>query len=100
MNPSSGGRDQTGMSLLRALQGGRQSRRMQKQFHKTLLVLDGQANDLRFVDSSMGDFLSGGNHKIADTAALQFRGAPDYQERIGRNASFDTSRARCLPRHD
>jgi hypothetical protein len=35
--------------------------------------------------------LGGGNHKIADAAALQFRGTPDDQKRIGCNASFDTS---------
>jgi hypothetical protein len=87
------------MSLLGALQGRRKNRRIQKQFHKTLLVLDGQANDLGFVDCPMCDLLGGGNQKIADTAALQLCGALDDQERIGRNASFDTRCAGCLPGH-
>src|ERR1035437_9561555 len=55
------------MSLLGALQGRRKNRRIQKQFHKTLLVLDGQANDLGFVDCPMCDLLGGGNQKTADT---------------------------------
>jgi hypothetical protein len=87
------------MSLLGALQGRRKNRRIHKQFHKALLVFDGQANDPGFVDRPMCDLLSGGNHKIADTAALQFRGTLDDQERIGRNASFDTSCAGCSLGH-
>src|ERR1017187_7565160 len=99
MNPSSGGRDQTSMSLLGSLQGRRKSRRLEKQFHKALLVFEGQANHLGFVDCPMRDLLGSGNHKIADAAALQFRGTLDDQKRIGRNASFDTSCAGfCLTR--
>ena len=78
------------MGLLGALQGRRKNRRIEKQFHKALLVLNGQANDLGFVNCPVCDLLSGGNHKIADTAALQFRGTLDGPERIGRNARFDT----------
>jgi hypothetical protein len=99
MNPSSGGCDQTGMSLPGALQGRRKNRRMEKQFHKTPLVLNGQANDLGFVDCPVCDLLSGGNYKIADTAALQFSGTLDDPERIGRNASFDARCAGCLRGH-
>src|ERR1039457_5340840 len=51
------------MSLPGALQGRRKSRRIQKQFHKTLLVLDGQANHLGFVDCPMCDLLSGATTK-------------------------------------
>jgi hypothetical protein len=87
------------MSLLRALQGRRKSRRIQKQPHKALLVFDRQANDLGFVDCPVRNLLSGGNHKIADTAALQFRGAPDDPERIGRNAGLDTRGAACWLGH-
>src|ERR1035437_3378374 len=87
------------MSLLRALQGRRKSRRIQKQPHKALLVLDRQANDLGCVDCPVRDLLSGGNHKIADTPALQFRGAPDDPERIGSDASFDAGGADCLLGH-
>jgi hypothetical protein len=79
------------MSLLGSLQGRRKSRRLEKQFHKALLVFEGQANHLGFVDCPMCDFLGSGNHKIADAAALQFRGTLDDQKRIGRNASFDSS---------
>jgi hypothetical protein len=91
MNPPSGGHDQAGMSPLRSLQGRRNSRRIEKQSHKALLVFDGQANNLGFVDCPMCDLLGSGNHEIADAAALQFRGTLDDQKRVGRNASFDTS---------
>jgi hypothetical protein len=47
----------------------------------------------------MCSLLRGGNHKIADTAALQFRGTLDHQERIRCNASFDTSCAGRLLGH-
>jgi hypothetical protein len=87
------------MSLSGALQGGRKNRRIQKQLHKALLVLEGQVNEMGFVDGPVRDLLSGGNYKIADTAALQFRGPPDDPKRIGRNASFDTRRAACLLGH-
>src|ERR1017187_2779281 len=100
MDPSSGGRDQTSMRLLRSLQGRRKGRRLEKQFHKALLVFDGQANHLGFVDGPMCDLLGSGHHEIADAAALQFRGALDHQERIGCNASFDTSCAGCSLGHD
>jgi hypothetical protein len=99
MNRSSRGYDQTGVSLLGALQGRRKNRRVQKQLNKALLVFDGQVNDLGFVDCPVCDLLSGGDHKIADTAALEFRGPPDDPKRIGRNASFDTRRAACLLGH-
>ena len=87
------------MGLLGGLQGRRKNRRIQKQLHKALLIFDGKVNDLGFVDGPVCDLLSSGNHKIADTAALQFRGAPDDSKRIGRNASFDTRSAACLLRH-
>ena len=87
------------MSLPGALQGKRKNRRIQEQLHKALLVFDGQVNDLGFVDCPVCGLLSGGDHKIADTAALQFRGAPDDAKRIGRNASFDTGGAACLLGH-
>jgi hypothetical protein len=87
------------MSLPGAFQGRRKNRRIQKQFHKALLVLHRQANDLGFVDSPVSDLLSSRNYKIADTAALQFGGTLDDQERIGRNASFDTGCAGCLLGH-
>jgi len=87
------------MSLPGALQGGRKNRGIQKQFHKALLVLDGQANHVGFVDGPMCDLLSSGNHKIADTAALQFRGTLDDQERTGCDTRFDTRCAGCLLRH-
>ena len=87
------------MSLPGALQGRRKNRRMEKQFHKTPLVLNGQANDLGFVNCPVCDLLSGGNYKIADTAALQFSGTLDDPERIGRNASFDARCAGCLRGH-
>src|ERR1017187_2608029 len=87
------------MSLPGALQGRRKSRRIQKQFHKALLVLDGQANHLGFVDCPMCDLLCSGNHKIADTAALQFGGTLDDEERSGCDASFDTRCSGRLLRH-
>ena len=87
------------MSLLGALQGRRKNRRMQKQLHKALLVFDGQVNELGFVDGPVCDLLSSGHHKIADTAALQFRGTPDDPKRTGRNASFDTRGAAGLLGH-
>jgi hypothetical protein len=87
------------MSLPGALQGRRKNRRIQKQLHKALLVFDGQANDMGLVDCPVSDLLSGGDHKIADTAALQFRGTPDDAERIGRNAGFDTRGAAGLLGH-
>jgi hypothetical protein len=87
------------MSLLGALKGRRKNRRIQKQFHKTLLVLDGQANDLGFVDCPVCDLLSSGDQKITNTATLQFRGTLDDQEGIGRNASLDTRCAGCLLGH-
>ena len=99
MNRSSRGCDQTGVSLLGALQGRRKNRRIQKQLHKALLVFDGQVNDLGLVDCPVCGFLSSGDHKIADTAALQFRGAPDDPKRIGRDASFDTRRSTGLLGH-
>jgi len=87
------------MSLLGALQSRRKDRRIQKQLHKALLVFEGQVNDLGFVDCPVSDLLSGGNHKIADTAALQFRGTPDDAKCIGRNAGFDTRGAGGLLGH-
>src|ERR1039458_6027077 len=87
------------MSLPGTLQGGRENRRIEEQLHKALLVFEGQANQLGFIDGLECDLLSRGDHKIADAAALQFRGALDDSERIGRNASFDARRAGCLPRH-
>jgi hypothetical protein len=87
------------MSLLRTLQGRRQSRWVQEQLHEAHLVFDGQMNELGFVDGPVCDLLSGGNHKIADAAALQFRGTPDDPECIGRNASFDTRGAAGLLGH-
>jgi hypothetical protein len=100
MNQSSRGCDQTGVSLPGSLQGGRKNRRIQEQLHKALLVFDGKVNDLGFVDGPVCGLLSGGNHKIADTAALKFRGPSDDAKRIGRNASFDTRRAASLLGHD
>jgi hypothetical protein len=87
------------MGLPGALQGRRKNRRIQKQLQKALLVFEGQTNDLGFVDGPVCDLLCGGDHKIADTAALQFRGAPDDPKRIGRNASFDTRSAAGLLGH-
>jgi hypothetical protein len=87
------------MSLLCTLQGRRKNRWIQEQFHKALLVLDRQANHVSFVDCPVCDLLSSGDHKIADTAALQFRGTLDDPERIGRDASFDTCCAGRLPGH-
>jgi hypothetical protein len=87
------------MSLPGALQGGRKNRRIQKQLHKAPLVLDGQVNDLGLIDCPVSNLLSGGHHKIADTAPLQFRGAPDDAKRAGRDASFDTRGASCVLGH-
>ena len=87
------------MGLPGGLQGRRKNRRIQKRLHKALLVFDGKVNDLGFVDCPVCDLLSSGNHKIADTAALQFRGTLDDPERVGRNASFDTCCAGCLLGH-
>jgi len=81
------------MRPLRALQGSRGSGRIQKQLDEALLVLDRQADDLGFFDCPVRDLLSGGNHEIADAAALKFRGALDNPERRGRNTGFDPRRA-------
>ena len=80
------------MRLLRALHGRRKSRRIQQEFDKEPLVFNGHANDLSFVDSPVGDLLSGGNYEIADAAALQFSGALDDTERI---AQFELRCALC-----
>ena len=59
------------MGSLRALQGRRKSRRVQKQLDEALLIFDRQADDLGFIDSPMRHLLSRGNYKVADTAALE-----------------------------
>jgi len=87
------------MGSLRALQGRRQSRRVQKQVDETLLILDRQADDLGFIDCPVRHLLSRRDYKIADTAALKFRGALDDAERIGRNPSFDPRGASCFVEH-
>src|SRR6266567_5555669 len=89
MRRSSRGCDQAGMRSLRAPQGRRKGRRVQKQLDEALLIFDRQADDLGFIDRSVRHLLSRGNYKIADTAALERCGAPDGPKRIGRNASFD-----------
>jgi len=76
------------MSSLCALQGGRKSWWVQKQFDEALLVFDRQTDDLGFIDRPVRNLLSSGNHEIADTTALKFRGALDNPERTGRNAGF------------
>jgi hypothetical protein len=88
------------MSLFGALQGRRKSRRIEQLFHKAVLIFDRQANDLGLIDGPVGNLLSSGNHKIAETAALQFRGTLDDQKRVGRNASFDTRCTGRLLGHD
>src|SRR2546426_11872330 len=88
MNPSSRGCDQTGMGLLRTLQGWRKSGRVKKQFDETRLVFDRQTDDLSLGDCPAGGLLGGGNDKIADTAALEFRGPLDGPQGVGGDASF------------
>src|ERR1035437_7629443 len=77
------------MRLLRTLQGGRKSRRVQEQLDEALLVFDGQADDVGLIDGPVRDLLSSGDYEIADTAALELCRALDDPERIGGNTSFD-----------
>src|SRR5580704_15675798 len=87
------------MSSLGALQGRRKSWRVQKQLYEALLVLYRQTDDLGFIDCPVRNLPSRGNHEIADTAALEFRGALDDPERIGRYASFYPRGAVCVLGH-
>src|SRR5258708_7067596 len=99
MDPSSRGCDQTGMGLLRTLQGWRKSGRVKKQFDEALLVFGRQTDELSFIDCPAGDLLGCGNDEITDTAALKFRGPLDDPERVGGDASFDPRGAICLLGH-
>jgi hypothetical protein len=87
------------MGSLRTLQGRGKGRRVQKQLNEALLIFDRQADDLSFVDGPVRRLLSRRNYKIADTAALKRRGAPDDPKRIGRNSSFDPRSASCFLGH-
>jgi len=81
------------MSLPRALKGRRKNRRFQKQLHKALLVHDRQPDEVSFIDGPASGLLSGSDDEIAETAALEFRGASDDPQRIRGNPGFDTRAA-------
>src|SRR5947209_4688609 len=78
------------MRLTRPLQRRRQWRRIKQQLHKLTLILDGQAQQVRFLDSALGGILGGSNDKVADTATLQFGCALDDSQCIRGNPCFDT----------
>jgi hypothetical protein len=65
------------MGTLRTLQGRRKRWRVQEQFDEALLVFHRQTDDLSILDGPLSNFLRSRNHEIADTAALELRGALD-----------------------
>jgi hypothetical protein len=87
------------MGPLRALQGRRKSRRVEEQFDEALLVFHRQTDDLGFRDGPVRNFLCGGNHEVADTAALELCCPLDDPQCIGRNPSFNSGCAVGFLRH-
>jgi hypothetical protein len=49
------------------------------------LIIHRKTNDLGFFDSAHGGFLRGGRDKVTHTPALDFGGAFDDGERLGRD---------------
>jgi hypothetical protein len=70
------------------LEGWRRRRRAQQQRCELLLSLTRESNDFDFGDGPLGGLPSGRNYKIADRAALDFRGAADYGESLTCDAGF------------
>jgi hypothetical protein len=73
------------MSFGGAGQRWRRRRRIEDRFGKCALILDRETDNLGFLDRTVGRFLRCCDHKVADTATLQFGCASDDSERIRRN---------------
>src|SRR5271166_2330275 len=75
-------------------------RRIEDSLGESALILDREANDLRFLDGAVGGFLRGGDHEIADAAALDFGGTLDGRQSVERDARLDACRVgRFLGHH-
>ena len=80
------------MSFKSALEHRFRFRRIEQQFGHSLLIRQRQTNDLRFRDGLLRRFLRGGDHEIADAAALNLGGALYSRERLRRDADLKTGR--------
>lgn len=56
---------------------------------KALLIVHRQTDDLRFLDRPVRVFQGRGDQEVTEAAALDFSGAPNGGQRIGRDARFD-----------
>jgi len=82
-----------------AFQPFRRRRRLQDRVGESLLTRNRKPDDFRFLDGAVGGFLSGAHDKVADAAPLNFSGALDEGEHIGRETRLDAGRAGGLLRH-
>jgi hypothetical protein len=62
---------------------------MEDRLGQRLLIVKGQADQLRFLDRSPGGLLGGGDDEVADAAALEFGGAFDHIKNFRSDARFE-----------
>ena len=85
--------EQRGVGFFCAYQSRRGRRRVEQKVNETALIFDGKADDLVFFDGAVRGLLGGGNHKVADTAALHFGGVFHKGKRIGGDTRLDSGRS-------
>src|SRR5258708_12787561 len=74
------------MTFKRTQERGRRRRRIQQQRHESLLRFARKPDNFQFSDGLLSGLLCGGNYKIADRAALNFRSAANDGEGLACNA--------------
>jgi len=84
------------MTFKRTQQRVRRRGRIQKQCCKLFLRFAGKPDYFNLSDGLPGGFLRGGDHEIADRAALNLGSAPDNGLSLGRYARLDASRPAML----
>src|SRR5271170_5770008 len=91
--------DQQLVARERPFESGRRLRRIQDRFGKGALSGERQSNDARLHDSPIRRLPCRADDEFADAPALDFGGALDDLQSIGRGSRFDTRGAGGLLRH-